>query len=996
MMVSAKRVLNGKKWAGLTAIMSDRETFNSDLRLMELAARNPSLGGRELLQEIIERGPAREETERPQARELIAALASQEPDHPDYRTPVEQANWLGEESRVMRDLYEHGAELKGDILIVPAEEHELSEERDTPFITTLSYALQKIDDREQAREFHSLGLAISGETADARTQIAVFKTYYDRIARGEREERFRKRSGAERNEALAQTLGEMRMLAAEMARLETRESIDTNQHAEDREDGIPESKMNTAARRINLRDEMLRMPAGLSYEQKERLVSKTIPEIDRRLERGVSREALFKAIDRTMLRPDAAEYAHKLAELTGRPEAQNPERPLSKEEYLESQQTLLRLCEHEHLHLRGLRAARAGNELEPHEETRLSQVDNLAQRLRRGIGKNTSSNEPDRVAYSRLFVSLPERGVGEGAFRLPVSSAKVFETMAKIAASEKLSLQTWSGREDSEIKLKLTEREIDERSRIGTFLKSYVNERLRDPETRALNGSVVFRDARAAMFNATTPEAFGRVASDLLRVNERRSEELRRHRAAPEKYPLPTVMPLNTQERNLLFNGRAPDHHTPEMRELRLNYGLSRSERVTRGADLLEGKVEPSEALKIMLKELGTRNTTKAVAHFQASIINEKVSAEAKVPLHLLSQRIPPHERTFLYELCEERKKDLAKEPSAAPHKAVNDESRIAELPSARAFGSMPKENRTFREYMASMGQIERQLLNKELVERGFRVERADSEQAGSGLSITGARELLPESLRREIRLRARNLAWQSLVPEEIFDRNPLPEAMRISDTVAHIQEHLLEKARIAQAIRSDFVERASPSEPRPRELKIDNVPHKVAQERRGPTLSPGIASLSPNDARKLAELDHYAAQTREEVYRAFELLDAQRRELELTRAYSQPRIQELDSSRHITPPEKFTAAENERSSALPLYKAVPVMVTRLREGEDELRPEQASLAISSTRVQTDQTWHFDNLREVLKVELNKLQDDNRGRAVEWLLQADRDISQER
>lgn len=161
--------------------MSDRETFNSDLKLMEMAARNPSLGGRELLQELIERGPVPEETEHLQARDPHVALVSHELDHPDYRTPVEQANWLNEQSQIARDLYEHGAGIKGEVLVIPAEEYELSEERETPFITTLSYALKMIDDIERAREFHELALAISGETADARTQIAVFKTYYDRI-----------------------------------------------------------------------------------------------------------------------------------------------------------------------------------------------------------------------------------------------------------------------------------------------------------------------------------------------------------------------------------------------------------------------------------------------------------------------------------------------------------------------------------------------------------------------------------------------------------------------------------------------------------------------------------------------------------------------------------------------------------------------------------------------------------------------------------------------
>lgn len=84
---------------------------------------------------------------------------------------------------------------------------------------------------------------------------------------------------------------------------------------------------------------------------------------------------------------------------------------------------------------------------------------------------------------------------------LPVSRVQVYETMAKIAASEKLSLQIRAGKAGPEVRLALTEREADERSRIGAFLRNYVDERLRDLETSALNHSSAFRDARAAIFN---------------------------------------------------------------------------------------------------------------------------------------------------------------------------------------------------------------------------------------------------------------------------------------------------------------------------------------------------------------------------------------------------------------------------------------------------------------------------------------------------------------
>jgi len=191
---------------------------------------------------------------------------------------------------------------------------------------------------------------------------------------------------------------------------------------------------------------------------------------------------------------------------------------------------------------------------------------------------------------------------------------------------------------------------------VASFLKDYIDERLRDPETRALNHSAAFREARGAILGASTPEELGRIAASFLRVNVRRGEEWRRHLADSAGRRPPDVPPLGTRERNLLFFGRAPDHHTREMRLLRINYGLSRAERAAQVAELREGRVEPSAALKAMLGELHGRRTAKAVAHSQAGVINEKVSNTSSVNLYRLGQSIPPHEQTYLYKLAEERK----------------------------------------------------------------------------------------------------------------------------------------------------------------------------------------------------------------------------------------------------------------------------------------------------------------------------------------------------
>lgn len=660
------------------------------VRLMEIAERNPSLGGRELLREIIERGALPESHEPLPARDLREALRPRGLDDIDYRTPAEQAAQFQQESPVLRDLYEHGAALKGDTLVLPAEAHELNDERATPFLTTLAYAQQRLSNSAQAREFHDLAHTISGETADARTQLTVFKIYYDQLARDAQGQRLEKQNTEGHTEAVERTLTEMRALAQEMASLETRESIDAafpseqTMSLDERDERMRNGTVNLAARMIDLRAESLHFPAGLSFATKERLLTRTLPELDHRLEHGVPRAELFRAIDRRMARPDA--------------------------------------------------------EIEP----------------------------------------------------------------------EKLK-------------------------KIGGFLKTYLDERLRDPETRALHSSAVFREARAVIVNARTPAELARAAEDFLRTNRRRSEELRQHLADPTHHPPPAQRPLDARERNLLFYARAPEHHTAEMRELRIFYGLTKVERAARVAQLQRGELEPSPPLRQLLDELATRHTVKAVSHFHASLLNEQMKQASRVNLYQLNQQIPPHERSYLYEVTEQRKQTFQRAPVI---------EREVELRKVRAV-SAPPESVSLREYLAHMGQIERQLLNAEVQRRS----EARNGIEPRDLTITEARTLLPQQTQREVRVRASQLAWQSLVPAEVFAPNPSLEAQRISETIAFMQEQLQERARTAQAAQAGI------------------VTHNQA-ERSG--------AASPV-SHTLMAFERYAAQTREAVYRGFALLDEQR-----------------------------------------------------------------------------------------------------------------------
>jgi hypothetical protein len=125
-------------------------------------------------------------------------------------------------------------------------------------------------------------------------------------------------------------------------------------------------------------------------------------------------------------------------------------------------------------------------------------------------------------------------------------------------------------------------------------------------------------------------------------------------------------------------------------------------------------------------------------------------------------------------------------------------------------------------------------------------------------LSITEARSLLPREQRDRIRNQARNLAWEQLAPPDAFSSRPTPEAQKVSDTIARLQEEAQERARLAHQTLQTFVQ--------------EKVGEKNASE------------LAPNVARQLESLNRYAAATREELYRGFETLDAMRREYELSR----------------------------------------------------------------------------------------------------------------
>lgn len=539
--------------------------------------------------------------------------------------------------------------MKGAVLILPAEAHELPAERDEPFLTSLSYAHRQIQHPAQAAEFHALARAIAGETADARTEIEVFRHYYQQL---------------KAEAAPDRTLGAMRELAAEMARLETRDSVEVAHEMMSLSAPDSGGELNTAARKVRIDEDTLRLPAGLSFEMKLQLVSRTLPAIDRQLESGRNQREVVEAID-------AASY--------------QPELPAAEQE---------------------------------------------------------------------------------------------------------------------------------SRRAIGRILKGYVAERLKDPETRALNQSAAFRDARAPIVAAQTPEELNHAAREFLRRN-----------LADAK--------LNAPERNLLFFGRAPDHHMPEMRDLRHAWGLSRAERAARVQALREGTLTPSATLKEMLSELDSRRTLPALRHYQAAMLNEEMRNPGRTDLRPMYERLPPHERSYLIREIEERK--LAFEARSTPMQERN------ETPSGRAFGAPPLESPSYREYLASLTSIEHRLLKEAAQKRLGETETSER-------SAAEARALLPREEQIQIRHQARHLAWDQLTPPEGRSPQASEAAKQLGDVIAHLREETQQHAWIAQQTLNEF-----------------------------------LRGKNPNLQQQKA-LEEFAVKTREELYRGFEAVDRLREKAERSR----------------------------------------------------------------------------------------------------------------
>lgn len=271
---------------------------------------------------------------------------------PGDRTRAEHADHLNSTNQLARDLYERGAGLYGNVLIIPAEAHSKDLSSDDIRIGSIEHAVEHfsrfITDGDEltrkAQEFVEFGRQIAGRTADGDMRLAVFQNYYKEISHKTNEETFsqrdgsnstfqaseRRRSPEEQRAQLDVTLERMRHVAAAMRELEWtiepsevieiaewEESLSARERAaenetfghtandnreerepprEDERGEVDGFRMGDHHESVRLDQMPPRSPLDISDEERQWLRGVMIPQIDRQLETGARPAEIIRGL----------------------------------------------------------------------------------------------------------------------------------------------------------------------------------------------------------------------------------------------------------------------------------------------------------------------------------------------------------------------------------------------------------------------------------------------------------------------------------------------------------------------------------------------------------------------------------------------------------------------------------------------------------------------------------------------------------------------------
>lgn len=312
---------------------------------------------------------------------------------PEDRTRAEHAGHLHNISQDARDLYERGATVYGDVLVIPRESVGKATSADQVRAGSHAHAVREFTPlvgeeraKEVAAEFVELGRRIAGRTADGDTRLVVFRAFYNEITLDAAIGKFRTR--AEQAAQIEPVLERMRVLAeamrAEEWKRDRAEFVEINEwergyedrqrdaeheahgrltfrienipglepehdeleepareRAEDDRETIGGRVSNVEYERVQLAGVPPRLPDGLTEEDERRLRYEIVPRIDRQIENGARpRDIIGQLYAEQRAEAERArdEYTARLM-LTRSPDI-NREHPLTRAEELHALYTL--------------------------------------------------------------------------------------------------------------------------------------------------------------------------------------------------------------------------------------------------------------------------------------------------------------------------------------------------------------------------------------------------------------------------------------------------------------------------------------------------------------------------------------------------------------------------------------------------------------------------------------------------------------------------------
>jgi hypothetical protein len=604
----------------------------------------------------------------------------------DGRNRSEQASHLAKSSQFVRDIYERGANVVDGNLIVPQEKLTVSPPLS---ITTHDYAVSRIgkilQDEERAKELAPVVVEyankIAGLTADGETKLKVFGWIYDSLeGKNENLQRGENDTFADKSK-FDETLREISDLAEEMHSLESLDKIEFvplagNEQADGRESVFDEKsenlnleeiyeeaisrqeaettekaqnlesggKINTEGyERIELGVEVPRIPGDFTQTENNKLITETLPEIDRRIENGTSPKEILATYNEAVwqsAREDALnrlESIYRKQKINGNEPQQSGAKTIDLNENLHQQLAKIDLRRQNVIELKS-----PGEFLSAEKEavktfyrsqkievgSLLTRIDEIREQ------KSTRDDKTQEISLKKELDQIKE-AKPNFAFKL--------ENSAEIVVG------------------KTSEQSVQTRN----FISSYINYQLKQPETRLRFENERYRTYAAKLESAATREDVMKSASEIRAENAvlgLRWKDL----DGGEKAKMPR--PLTSKEMQFLFTESSPVHYTGEMTTARLSYAHTGASRRAMTESLLKGEIKPSpeadkliESLESRLQRREIKDSLLATKHFFESVktSNELLKYKNSFDHREIYQKLPPQEKDFVYARATQQKENL-------------------------------------------------------------------------------------------------------------------------------------------------------------------------------------------------------------------------------------------------------------------------------------------------------------------------------------------------